>query len=860
MKEKTYWLKYTLLFCIILVVVFFPFWLKGNSLVNLADGYNQYYPIWTYAGKYFRECLQGNIKEFDFSIGYGEGIIPYLNYYGFGDIFLLLSVFFSEKWSALGFSLTVVLKIYFCGVTFSNYAKRHIIDKRFILLGAIAYAFSQAALVNGLEFWQNLNPMIWLPMILAGTEEVVERCEKEKTEISIKMIIGLFLLAISGFYYLYMVTIVTIIYAIVYWKICVKNTAIENSDFITILRNGLLNYLIGLLLSCIILLPSIWGYMESTRTVREYKPAGFFLYDISEIIELIKNIFVSRAWQSSLGIPIMVFLGTFVLKTTKNIFRCWKVLFLALMLLYFTPLTGTVMNGFSYSTNRWTFFIQFFAAILLAGGMSWGREINRINARIAFIVIACVCICNVISDEISLGNLFRNFVYAVIILVNFWLIYQISREKNKKISLKYIYAMTVFNVLINGVFITWPVAIGGDGYSANFCSYKFLSEENKNTIPENDSNQFARKDLQEGSLGYAMLNSVNGSTEYFSILNKNIFDFYMEMQISPGIRSASHILKGLDSRKVLQSLLSVDYYQEYESEDLEKSEQKQNTDSISLGTLYSDYLEREDFEQYNIFKKMDCLTETIVLERDLNGFEKYTDENESLFKKIDMNISYENMLQENREWNVNEESRITLSFDDTILENPGELYVRITGLKNLDTSLADIFVGNKSIQVRNQNEPYYIGTNDFLIHVKKPENGKIHIEFQNTGKFECSNIEVFWYPLDNFYKNINGLKKNSIKNIRIENNQISGEVEAHKDSVLFLNIPKSIGWSAKVDGIEEEILKADIAFMAIPVSEGVHQIVLEYKTPGLRVGIFFSVSGLVLLVLLKKSRLFHKNV
>ena len=38
-----------------------------------------------------------SIPQFDFQIGFGEGIIPALNYYGFGDPFVLtFAVFFSK--------------------------------------------------------------------------------------------------------------------------------------------------------------------------------------------------------------------------------------------------------------------------------------------------------------------------------------------------------------------------------------------------------------------------------------------------------------------------------------------------------------------------------------------------------------------------------------------------------------------------------------------------------------------------------------------------------------------------------------------------------------------------------------------
>ena len=62
---------------------------------------------------------------------------------------------------------------------------------------------------------------------------------------------------------------------------------------------------------------------------------------------------------------------------------------------------------------------------------------------------------------------------------------------------------------------------------------------------------------------------------------------------------------------------------------------------------------------------------------------------------------------------------------------------------------------------------------------------------------------------------------------------------------MFLSIPYSDGWNAKVDGKEVELLQADTAFMAVKVDSGLHNIVLEYETPYLKYGVLVSIAGVV---------------
>lgn len=103
--------------------------LGSFSFITTGDGYNQYYPVMVYCGKYFRELFKGIIhgkmlfKQFDFSIGLGEGIIPALNYYGFGDPFFVLSALFPVKYSAYGYSFVYLVKIYVSGLAFIYYCK-----------------------------------------------------------------------------------------------------------------------------------------------------------------------------------------------------------------------------------------------------------------------------------------------------------------------------------------------------------------------------------------------------------------------------------------------------------------------------------------------------------------------------------------------------------------------------------------------------------------------------------------------------------------------------------------------------------------------------------------------------------------
>ncbi len=68
------------------------------------------------------------------------------------------------------------------------------------------------------------------------------------------------------------------------------------------------------------------------------------------------------------------------------------------------------------------------------------------------------------------------------------------------------------------------------------------------------------------------------------------------------------------------------------------------------------------------------------------------------------------------------------------------------------------------------------------------------------------------------------------------------------DTLLFLSIPNTEGFSCRVDGKETPIYTADYGLMAIPVSKGQHDIRIDYEPEGLKIGVSLSAFGIMLLV------------
>lgn len=94
-------------------------------------------------------------------------------------------------------------------------------------------------------------------------------------------------------------------------------------------------------------------------------------------------------------------------------------------------------------------------------------------------------------------------------------------------------------------------------------------------------------------------------------------------------------------------------------------------------------------------------------------------------------------------------------------------------------------------------------------------------------------------------------------------NFIKGSVDAGDGGMLVTSIPYEKGWSLKVDGVKKDIHElAGGVFISTSLQEGVHQIELYFRPPGIIAGLIISCISIVLLVvftLIRKYRIKTRN-
>ena len=121
----------------------------------------------------------------------------------------------------------------------------------------------------------------------------------------------------------------------------------------------------------------------------------------------------------------------------------------------------------------------------------------------------------------------------------------------------------------------------------------------------------------------------------------------------------------------------------------------------------------------------------------------------------------------------------------------------------------------------------------------------LKLTFDQPGIYDLSDIEVLEQPIDQASQQIADLKADTMQNVKIGKNKITGTIDLQKAKMLCISIPYSKGWSATVDGKKAELLQADTAFSALALDKGKHTIELQYHTPYLKEGAYISTAGVI---------------
>lgn len=871
---------YTLMFLLMCIVAFLPFFTEGKSFVwgaGVEDGLSQHFSALAYYGEalreFFRNLLAGHPKlvMWDMSLGYGADILSTLNYYAIGDPLNLLYGFVSPKNTETMYDFMILLRMYLAGITFIIYARKMKKRSYGTVIGALVYVFSGFCFRLGLRHPFFINPMIYFPLLCLGIEKIYQR------ERPYVFIFAVCVSAMSNYYFLYMLTIFAVIYAWIRFYKYTEENKMKNFC-LTILKFGMY-YTLGIAMAAVILLPSVIGFLGNGRYGNGVDWKSLIVYPGKYYLLFIENFigYGNMGSNTNAGyLPIVGIVVLFTLFSQRTKHKKYRAAFIASIIALILPIFGYAFNGFSYANNRWAFALSFIVALLTAEMyprlfvMSKRQQIG-IGAGIIIYTVFCI-IVNASGEEILKNKGIMAACGLIAVFYILLLIFQrLGYDTQKRIVRVSMAILLLISVRVHGYYRFDPK---GYAYTQEFMdqgqAYRTLKEDNIRMLSKvNDPSVYRVHAEGYRYKNYGLINHLNTISGYYSITAKCVTDTIKGYD-TLGMQYADKY-KGVDQRLGLLSLAGVKYitvaHNSQVAKDVssmgdvpygvEKLRKKgnitlyKNKYALPFAYAYDSYMTEQQYEQLNGIGKEQAMLAQIILNQ--HPADKEIQHNEQRNGPDIQTIS----LPETRISSpkgkkyaditvpVEKDKETYLYFKNLVYhgkKNGDDKFI-LTGRKGTKGILVTQNDVQQKIHIQSTFNPYYFGRKDYIVkinHQTSKAKEKVRLNFLSPGEYEFDDISLITVPKKDVLARLKERKENSMKQIQYEGNHFRGVYHAKKDQILCVTIPYSKGWKATVNGNRTKIYKANGMFMGIIMKKGTQSVKLDYETPGLKIGAWIS--------------------
>lgn len=881
-KEETMrksWIKsYTLLFIFLSLFLYSlnilykkSFVYSGTSLAG--DGLVQHYTALAYYGEYLRTILRNlfsesvfSIPEFDISIGLGGSIVTTLGYEVLGDPLNLLAVFVPMQYTEYLYIFLIVFRLYLAGIVFCQYCFYHSFNVRQTFPGMIVYVFSfyTIALLVLHPFF--LNPLIYLPLVLLGVDKIF----RERRPML--FIFSCTLAAVSNFYFFYMITIIVFLYCIPYLAGLFVKDRDWKSGMQASIRLGSC-YIVSLMLAAPAFLPMAMAVQSSSRVGGAKRLSLFYerMYYVKLPIAFI-NASADHYAHLGYGIVAALAVGTLLFLTKWKDKFPLKAAFITGTVFLLFPFFGSMLNGFGYATNRWVWAYGFVVAMIV---VSQFPTLLRLGRGIAWGAIGATLLCMVPTFYVRAGGAREKILAAVVVLLVVAVllcgIAFFSRHRKNAVEIILLTVMTA-NIFLS-MYSYYSPLVGGclkdcgdwghawqDVSDGPLCALEGMEEEKIQGVRVDTANM----SLADVRVNSAMLRGVNSVPFYFSMINGSSAAFLHEMQLPTPLE---HQYVSLDGRAILSSLLGVRYQIVRLGEEAELSygynsfvQERdgyavyETDNALPLVFLYDQIMQEADYNMLDVVEKQQVMMQVAVIEDgDLarRGEMPVIKPGEAEYCHWVSMYQIEDAqgvsIQDNQYEVTQEGAFIQLRTD---YSQTAERYFLFDNLWYEGTDSARITVTDnvnvRGFDVNSVTSNYYAGIHDFLCNMgySKEHGDSYRIIFSRPGIYSIDEIRIVDQQLGQLEAWSSARKEHEVA-YSFGEDKLMLQVETKGDSLLYLSLPYSEGWSAWIDGKKVPVMKVNHFGMGMYITPGEHSICLKYHTPFLRTGFVLMAAGVI---------------
>lgn len=750
---------YTFLFVVIAVFTFIWFIVYGKTFIYNVDAYMQHYSFLVKLRRFISDIFSsGSVSFWSWDTGYGSDTIGNFAIV-FCDPFAYLAAAFKPKYIDIGYTISVILRLYAAGITmmaFLRYRKKSSFQT---VVGGIAYAFSSWA-IGCIRHAFFLNPLVFFPLIILG----IDKIDKEKKPFV--FVLSIVLSLVTSFYFSYMSALLAIVYIVLKYFFDNENRKSFKS-FIQRFLKFVFYAIIAVFIAAPIFIPVFYTLINANKTSGVQINVFHVLKDALRYVpSYISNFEINANYSyTSLSMICIAMVPSMLIDFKRKLNRLPTLMTLLCAVMAAFPIFGSVFNAMSYSVGRWCYMFAFFFVWAAVSALdlekfkdsdykkSYKTVFSVMVIILAVSLVLAKMIFNVFPDEnlyVALLNIAFLVVFASVVCSD------IEYRKAPKTFI--ILFLMVFNL---GLIYSVDFAPNLSGELSKYLDagkpYKQYSSSAQRVGVEIDDNDFYRIDQVENSTptNYTLFTHTPANENmffgtrsiysYISTIDNKIFDYNKALCNSAGYYRRI-CTNSNDNRSRINFLQGVKYFiGDNEDKDIKSSQyagygfkEYKTVDGIeilksrydaSLGYVFKNSISEKEFMRYDFLDREQIMMQACVVADDEKTYAAKINKKDIYLDS--KNINYQVKSQKDLIFGDDEikvtskDSRLTITTDKI---EDSEVYVVFKNLKKkpvpYEQYKEDFFKVNKSSKIEkakfDASEVSYYSYGDFNIYINKP--------------------------------------------------------------------------------------------------------------------------------------------
>lgn len=828
MKKKHDYNYLFLVFILLLILIFLTG--PGNLFGSKVDWINQH----TVFPDYFRKLFYQTgdlIPSFAAQIGGGQNIFNF-SYYGLLNPIILISYLFPCISMTNYLLITNMILIILSALLLYYWLKSHSKDKNIAFMSTLITILSASFIF---QFHRHFMFVSYMPFLIGGLIGIDHYFKKNTHWI---YAVCTFLMVMTSYYYSIVGIIIFVLYGI--------NRYIKKNHRITVKRffhDGILfliPIIIGILMAGMILLPTLYVILHGRGDAHMIITLQDLLIPKINIEAIVYDPYTLGL--TSIAVISIVYLA-FITKEPERHFLNWTLLILIIL-----PICIYLLNGTLYIRNK--VFIPFlpilgyFISKFISNLFDYKVDMNKLS--IMFIILVILLLITGYHMPIFYLDLF----------ITLLAIFACNKWKKKSYFLIPLSIIVLLNLWITTL---------GESFITKERYQDIFSKEKQTMIKETLSKEkevvrFHNLDDTLYTINKIYDVDYYQDSLYSSTYNKEYMNFYKHVFQNP-LPYRNKLILAQNNNIMYQTFMGVKYaitkmepsigYQMVTKHKNSKAKVYQNDSVLPIGYATNHILNEKEFDLLTYpFTNQALIGQAIVKKNTKNKIENQITEISPTFQvsNFDQNIIQEKNHTYHMKFDTN--TTFWLTLDETIKNQILFITFDIKNWHHCTDGDQKITIHGTMNKLTCQEWQYENGNHTFhyVLSQNKPlDKLKVTVE---KGTYDIENIHFYTLDYEALKKQVKAVDPFKIDKEKTAGDIITGNIDVNHDGYFVTSIPYDEGFTISVDGEKIDYEKVNKAFIGFPITKGKHHIVFQYHAPLADIGIFVSIFGSFLFLLL----------